>query len=37
MMDYVYVDTIKEAINELTNKDEELRGYDNTDNDDQKS
>jgi len=37
MMDYVYVDPIKEAINELTNKDEELRGYDNTDNDDQKS
>jgi len=31
MFDYVYTDEIKEAINELTGKDEEIRGYDRSD------
>jgi hypothetical protein len=34
MFDYVYTDEIKEAINELTGKDEELRGYDRPDSGD---
>lgn len=36
MLDYVYTDDIKEAISELTGKDEELRGYDRTDCGDEK-
>ena len=36
MFDYVYTDEIKEAINELTGKDEEIRGYDRPDTPDRK-
>jgi len=36
MLDYVYTDDIKEAISELTGKDEELRGYDKPDTGDKK-
>lgn len=34
MLDYVYTDDIKEAISELTGKDEEIRGYDRPDSGD---
>ena len=36
MLDYVLKDEIKEAISELTGKDEELRGYDKPDKGDEK-
>lgn len=36
LLDYVYTDEIKEAINELNGKDEELRGYDRPDTRDEK-
>ena len=36
MLDYVYTDDIKEAISELTGKDEEIRGYDKSDSGDKK-
>jgi hypothetical protein len=36
MLDYVYTDDIKEAISELTGKDEEIRGYDKSDSTDEK-
>lgn len=36
MFDYVYTDDIKEAIKDLTGKDEELRGYDRPDTGDEK-
>jgi len=36
MLDYIYTDDVKEAIKELTGKDEKIRGYDESDTSDQK-